>query len=73
VHPVGSIRSGSGQSPSPATGQETPRCLERQTLDVRNVSSEAKISAESSRLMPGGVLLSGLLMHAKHKGACINE
>ena len=33
-------------------------------LDVRNVSSEAKISAGSSRLMSGGVLLSGLLMHA---------
>ena len=34
-------------------------------LDVRNVSSEAKISAGSSRLMPGGILLSVLLMHAK--------
>jgi hypothetical protein len=36
-------------------------------LDVRNVSSEAKISAGSSRLMPGGLLLSGLLMHAKEE------
>jgi hypothetical protein len=33
-------------------------------LDVRNVSSETKISAGSSRLMPGGVLLSAFLMHA---------
>jgi hypothetical protein len=36
-------------------------------LDVRHVRSEAKISAGSSRLMPGGVLLSGLLMHANQK------
>jgi hypothetical protein len=60
VHPVGSIRSGSGQSPSPATGQEdatVPRA-ERKLLDVRNASSE-KCLPEERRLLRQAVFIFG--------------